>query len=211
MLTKVLELLILKLQKMVSFPKLEKEQMAIRKKELDLEKKRNKILLIQEEIAVKKIVNEVITLGLQERINEDLKACMKSKDTFKLGVIRMVKGAVQLEKINLKKDELSDEEIIKLISKQIKMRKDSISEFAKAGRDDLVNQNEKEIEVLKDYMPEEMNEEEVINIINEAIENTGASNIKEMGKVMREVTPKVSGRFDMGRVSSIIKDKLNSN
>lgn len=211
MLTKVLELLILKLQKMVSFPKLEKEQMAIRKKELDLEKKRNKILLIQEEIAVKKIVNEVITLGLQERINEDLKACMKSKDTFKLGVIRMVKGAVQLEKINLKKDELSDEEIIKLISKQIKMRKDSISEFAKAGRDDLVNQNEKEIEVLKDYMPEEMSEEEVINIINEAIENTGASNIKEMGKVMREVTPKVSGRFDMGRVSSIIKDKLNSN
>lgn len=150
-------------------------------------------------------------MGLQERINEDLKACMKSKDTFKLGVIRMVKGAVQLEKINLKKDELSDEEIIKLISKQIKMRKDSISEFAKAGRDDLVNQNEKEIEVLKDYMPEEMSEEEVINIINEAIENTGASNIKEMGKVMREVTPKVSGRFDMGRVSNIIKDKLNSN
>ena len=148
-------------------------------------------------------------MSLQERINEDLKAYMKSKDTFKLGVVRMVKGAVQLEKINLKKEELSDEEIIKLISKQIKMRKDSISEFTKAGRDDLVQQNEKEIEVLKEYMPEEMSEEEVINIINEAISTTGASNIKEMGKVMREVTPKVSGRFDMGRVSSIIKDKLN--
>ena len=151
----------------------------------------------------------MITLSLQERINEDLKAYMKSKDTFKLGVVRMVKGAVQLEKINLKKEELSDEEIIKLISKQIKMRKDSISEFTKAGRDDLVQQNEKEIEVLKEYMPEEMSEEEVINIINEAISTTGASNIKEMGKVMREVTPKVSGRFDMGRVSSIIKEKLN--
>lgn len=148
-------------------------------------------------------------MSLQERINEDLKAYMKSKDTFKLGVVRMVKGAVQLEKINLKKEELSDEEIIKLISKQIKMRKDSIAEFTKAGRDDLVQQNEKEIEVLKEYMPEEMSEEEVINIINEAISTTGASNIKEMGKVMREVTPKVSGRFDMGRVSSIIKDKLN--
>lgn len=148
-------------------------------------------------------------MSLQERINEDLKAYMKSKDTFKLGVVRMVKGAVQLEKINLKKEELSDEEIIKLISKQIKMRKDSISEFTKAGRDDLVQQNEKEIEVLKEYMPEEMSEEEVINIINEAISTTGASNIKEMGKVMREVTPKVSGRFDMGRVSSIIKEKLN--
>lgn len=148
-------------------------------------------------------------MSLQERINEDLKAYMKSKDTFKLGVVRMVKGAVQLEKINLKKEELSDEEIIKLISKQIKMRKDSIAEFTKAGRDDLVQQNEKEIEVLKEYMPEEMSEEEVINIINEAIRTTGASNIKEMGKVMREVTPKVSGRFDMGRVSSIIKDKLN--
>ena len=151
----------------------------------------------------------MITLSLQERINEDLKVYMKSKDTFKLGVVRMVKGAVQLEKINLKREELSDDEIIKLISKQIKMRKDSIAEFTKAGRDDLVQQNEKEIDVLKEYMPEEMSEEEVINIINEAISSTGASNIKEMGKVMREVTPKVSGRFDMGRVSSIIKEKLN--
>lgn len=148
-------------------------------------------------------------MSLQERINEDLKVYMKSKDTFKLGVVRMVKGAVQLEKINLKREELSDEEIIKLISKQIKMRKDSISEFTKAGRLDLVQQNEKEIDVLKEYMPEEMSEEEVINIINEAISSTGASSIKEMGKVMREVTPKVSGRFDMGRVSSIIKNKLN--
>lgn len=148
-------------------------------------------------------------MSLQERINEDLKVYMKSKDTFKLGVVRMVKGAVQLEKINLKREELSDDEIIKLISKQIKMRKDSIAEFTKAGRDDLVQQNEKEIDVLKEYMPEEMSEEEVINIINEAISSTGASKIKEMGKVMREVTPKVSGRFDMGRVSSIIKDKLN--
>ena len=151
----------------------------------------------------------MITLSLQERINEDLKVYMKSKDTFKLGVVRMVKGAVQLEKINLKREELSDDEIIKLISKQIKMRKDSIAEFTKAGRSDLVQQNEKEIDVLKEYMPEEMSEEEVINIINEAISSTGASNIKEMGKVMREVTPKVSGRFDMGRVSSIIKEKLN--
>ena len=151
----------------------------------------------------------MITLSLQERINEDLKVYMKSKDTFKLGVVRMVKGAVQLEKINLKREELSDDEIIKLISKQIKMRKDSIAEFTKAGRLDLVQQNEKEIDVLKEYMPEEMSEEEVINIINEAISSTGASNIKEMGKVMREVTPKVSGRFDMGRVSSIIKEKLN--
>lgn len=148
-------------------------------------------------------------MSLQEKINEDLKVYMKSKDTFKLGVVRMVKGAVQLEKINLKREELSDDEIIKLISKQIKMRKDSIAEFTKAGRLDLVQQNEKEIDVLKEYMPEEMSEEEVINIINEAISSTGASNIKEMGKVMREVTPKVSGRFDMGRVSSIIKEKLN--
>ena len=98
-------------------------------------------------------------MSLQERINEDLKVYMKSKDTFKLGVVRMVKGAVQLEKINLKREELSDDEIIKLISKQIKMRKDSIAEFTKAGRDDLVQQNEKEIDVLKEYMPEEMSEE----------------------------------------------------
>ena len=147
-------------------------------------------------------------MSLAEKITEDVKVAMKNQDKEKLNVIRMVKSAIQLAKIEAKHD-LSDEEVIDVISKQIKMRKDSIVEFEKASRTDLAENYRKEIEVLKEYMPEEMSEEEVINIINEAISSTGASNIKEMGKVMREVTPKVSGRFDMGRVSSIIKEKLN--
>ena len=99
-------------------------------------------------------------MNLNERIQDDLKNAMKEKDNFKLGVIRMVKGAIQLAKIN-SKDELSDEQIVDVISKQIKMRKDSINEFSKAGRTDLVEQNEKEIEILNEYMPEQLSNEEI--------------------------------------------------
>ena len=103
-------------------------------------------------------------MTLTERINNDLKEAMKSKDSFRLGVIRMVKGAMQLAKPN-PREELTDDDVIAVISKQIKMRNDSINEFAKAGREDLVEQNKKEIEVLKAYMPEQLTEEELIEKI----------------------------------------------
>ena len=104
-------------------------------------------------------------MTLTERINNDLKEAMKSKDSFRLGVIRMVKGAMQLAKPN-PREELTDDDVIAVISKQIKMRNDSINEFTKAGREDLVEQNKKEIEVLKAYMPEQLTEEELIEIID---------------------------------------------
>lgn len=151
----------------------------------------------------------VINMGLVEQINNDMKLAMKSQDKEKLNVIRMVKGAIQLAKVELK-HELSDEEVIDIISKQIKMRKDSIAEFTKAGREDLVKQYQAEIDILVSYMPEQLSLEEVTKIIEEVFSKVEPTSPKQMGLIMKEVTPKVKGKFDMGEVSKIIKEKLNN-
>ena len=148
-------------------------------------------------------------MSLVEKINEDLKNSMKSQDKDKLSVIRMLKSAMQLAKIDLKHD-LSDNEVIDVISKQIKMRKDSILEFTKAKRDDLAVQYQKELDILSEYMPEALSLEEVTKIIDDAIANIKAESIKQMGLIIKESSPKVKGRFDMGEVSKIVKDKLSS-
>ena len=146
-------------------------------------------------------------MTLLEKLNSDMINYMKNKDSFSLGVIRMVKGAVQLEKINKKRD-LTDEEVIAVISKQIKMRNDSIEEFSKAGRNDLVEQNKKEVAILNEYMPEQLTDEEVEKIIDEAFAKINPTSNKEMGLIMKEVSPKLKGRADMGKVNAIIKEKL---
>jgi len=148
-------------------------------------------------------------MTLSEKINSDMINYMKSKDSFSLGVIRMVKGAIQLEKINLKRD-LNDEEVIGVISKQIKMRNDSIAEFTKANRLDLVEQYKKEIELLNKYMPEQLSEGEIVKIIDEAFVKINPTSSKEMGLIMKEVSPKLKGRADMGKVNGMIKEKLAS-
>lgn len=146
-------------------------------------------------------------MTLVEKINSDMITYMKNKESFSLGVIRMVKGAIQLEKIN-KKRELNDDEVIAVISKQIKMRNDSIKEFEKANRTDLVEQNQKEIAILNTYMPEQLSDEEVNKIIDEAFAKLNPTSSKDMGIIMKEISPKVKGKADMGKVNSIIKDKL---
>ena len=148
-------------------------------------------------------------MNLSEKINKDMIEAMKSKDTFTLSVIRMVKGAIQLEKINLKRD-LNDDEVISVISKQIKMRNDSISEFTKANRQDLVDQYKQEIDVLNRYMPEQLSDDEVNAIIEEAFAKINPTSPKDMGLIMKEVSPKVNGRADKGKVSQIIKEKLSN-
>ena len=148
-------------------------------------------------------------MTLLDTINNDMKNYMKEKDSFSLGVVRMVKGAIQLESINTKK-ELTDEEIISVISKQIKMRKDSIVEFEKGNRQDLVKQNKKEIEILNKYMPEQLSMEEINKIIDEAFLLIKPTSSKEQGLIMKEITPKLKGRADMSLVSGIIKDRLNN-
>lgn len=145
---------------------------------------------------------------MRERILNDLKEAMKSQDKKLLSVIRMVKGAIQMEELNTKR-ELNDDEVIAIIAKQIKTRKESIVEFEKGNRNDLIEETSLEIEILNKYMPEQLSMEEVIKIIEEAIDEIKPESIKDMGKVMGYVNPKLKGRADMGYVSSIIKEKLN--
>ena len=146
---------------------------------------------------------------LAERINNDLKECMKNKDSFKLSVIRMIKGAMQLEKKD-PRAELTDDEMIKVISKQIKMRNDAINEFKKADRQDLISQNEKEIGILNSYLPPKLSDEEVNKILDEAFSLVNPTSSKDMGKIMKEVSSKVAGRADMSVVSTLIRDRLNN-
>ncbi len=146
---------------------------------------------------------------MKERILNDLKTAMKNQDKEKLSVVRMIKGALQLEEINKKRD-LTDDEIILVISKQIKTRKESITEFQKANRIDLIEQTEKEIEILNEYMPEQLSEDEVNNIVDQAFEIVNPQAMSDMGKIMKEITPKLSGKADMSMVSKIVKDKLSA-
>ena len=148
-------------------------------------------------------------MTLSEKINNDMIDYMKSKDSFSLGVVRMVKGAIQLEKINLKR-ELNDDEVIAVIAKQIKMRNDSVAEFEKANRNDLVDQYKKEIELLNKYMPAQLSPEEINGIIDEAFAKINPTGTKDMGLIMKEVSPKLKGRADMGKVNTIIKERLNN-
>ena len=144
---------------------------------------------------------------MRERILEDLKSAMKNQDKELLMVIRMVKGAITLEEIN-KKIELNDEEVIDVISKQIKTRKESIVEFGKGNRQDLIDKTQSEIEILNKYMPEQLSEEEITREINKAFDTVKPTSQSDMGKLMGMLTPVFKGKADMSLVSKIIKEKL---
>lgn len=145
---------------------------------------------------------------MKERILKDIVTAMKEKDKEKLTVLRMVKGAMQLEEIN-KKEELNDEDVIGIIAKQIKTRKESIVEFEKGNRQDLIDQTNAEIKILEEYMPEQLSEEEVDQIIEQAFTTVNPESMKDMGRIMKEVTPKLKGKADMSAVSAKIRNKLS--
>lgn len=144
-----------------------------------------------------------------ENFNNDIIKAMKAKDQNRLMVLRMVKGALQLEKINNKK-ELTDELFIEVITKQIKMRNDSINEFKKANRTDLIDKTQAEIDILNEYLPTQLTIEEVNAIIDESFKKVSPSSMKDIGLIMKDVTPQIKGRYNMQEVSTIIKDKLNN-
>lgn len=144
---------------------------------------------------------------MRERILNDLKEAMKAQDKEALAVIRMVKGAMQMEELNLKR-ELTDDEVIGVIAKQIKTRKESIVEFEKGSRADLVEKTAKEIELLNTYMPEQLSMEEVNQKIEEAIKEVNPTSMRDMGKLMAYLNPILKGKTDMSEVSKLIKDKL---
>ena len=145
---------------------------------------------------------------MKETIQKDYIAAFKAKDTVTKDVLSLVKGAIQNAEIN-KKEELNDDEIISIIEKQIKLRKDGIVEFEKAGRDNLVNQYNDEIKVLEKYMPTKLTDEEINNIIEDIFNEVKPEGIKDFGKIMKEITPKIKGRADISSVSNLIKGKLS--
>lgn len=148
---------------------------------------------------------------MYEKINEDLKNAMKEKDTFKLSVLRMLKSALQLEQI-AKKHELDDNEIAAVLKKQVKVRKDSLEEYKKYGKTELVESLEKEIAILDAYLPEEMSESEINEIVKSAVEEIKPTSMKDMGLVMKKVNELLVGKnADMSLVSKLVKEQIMSN
>ena len=145
---------------------------------------------------------------MYNQIKTDIVTAMKEKNTLVLQTLRGVKGDIDLAHID-KKVEINDELVIDVISHQIKTRKESIQEFVKGNRDDLVNKTNEEITLLQKYLPKQLSDEEIIEIIDEAFKKISPSSPKEMGLIMKEVTPLLKGKADMSKVSQIIKEKLN--
>ena len=144
---------------------------------------------------------------MREKILEDLKQAMKEQNKEVLTVIRMVKGAMQMEEIKVKHP-LNDEEVITILSREIKTRKESISEFEKGGRSDLSQKTQSEIDILQTYMPKQLSEEEINQIIEEAFKKINPVVPSDMGKIMGVLTPKLKGKADMSLVSKKVKEKL---
>lgn len=143
---------------------------------------------------------------MRQRILDDLVNAMKAKDKDVLSVLRMVKGTIQMEEIN-KKRELTDEEVLSVLTKQIKTRKESIAEFTKASRQDLIDQTQSEIDILAKYMPKMMDEAEITAVVADILTELNPS-ANEIGKVMGRVTSLLKGKADMALVNQIVKDKL---
>jgi uncharacterized protein YqeY len=147
--------------------------------------------------------------SIKDRIREDLKASMKAKDKVRLNVIRMMMAAVKQREVD-ERIELDDSQVIVILDKMLKQRRESIAQFSKAGRDELVAIEQQEILVIQDFLPQPLTEQEISGLITDAIAQSGASSIKDMGKVMGLIKPKMQGRADMSTVSIAIKELLNA-
>ncbi|WP_127582635.1 GatB/YqeY domain-containing protein [Paenibacillus koleovorans] len=134
-------------------------------------------------------------MSLSERLNDDMKQSMKNQDKFKLSVIRMIRSAIKNVEIDLKRT-LDDNEVLDILSREVKQRKDSLQEFEKAGRSDLAEATQEELVILSEYLPQQLTEEEIKVIVQQTIQETGASSKADMGKVMAALMPKVKGRAD---------------
>ena len=146
--------------------------------------------------------------ALKTRINDDVKTAMRSKDKQRLGTLRLLTAAIKQIEVD-QRIELDNDQIIAVIEKMLKQRKDSIEQFEKAGRNELAEIEINEVAILKEFMPEQLSDAEVETLIDDAIATTGASAMKDMGKVMGILKPKLAGKADMGTVSGKIKAKLS--
>jgi uncharacterized protein YqeY len=146
-------------------------------------------------------------MPLREQLNEDMKSAMKARETDKLGAIRLLLAAVKQREVD-ERITLDDAAVIAVIEKMIKQRKDSISQFEKAARQDLADKEKFEIGVLEAYMPKQLSDAEVDAIVAQAVAESGAKSPADMGKVMAIVKPRLAGKADMGKVSALVKGKL---
>lgn len=148
-------------------------------------------------------------MKLVEQLDKDMIEAMKSHEKERLTVIREVKAGMKQANIDQKK-EINDELLVEVVSRGIKTRRESIKEFEKGNRNDLVEKTQNEIDILSKYLPEQLSEEEIIKIVDEVFEEVKPESNKDMGKIMGTITPRVKGKADMGLVSTIIRNKLNS-
>jgi len=146
---------------------------------------------------------------LKKRIQDEMKAAMKAREKRRLGIIRLILAAVKQREVD-ERIELDDTQMLAVLDKMVKQRRDSIDQFGKAGRTDLVEQEAFEISVLKEYLPEAMSEEEIAVLIKEAIASTGAESLKDNGKVMGMIKPKAQGRANMGAISAAVRQQLSN-
>ena len=147
-------------------------------------------------------------MQLRERVNEDVKAAMKSREAERLGTLRLLTAAMKQREVD-ERITLDDAGVVAVIEKMLKQRKDSVAQYEKAGRQDLADAEKREMAILQAYLPQQLSEAQIAAIVAEAVAAAGAAAPSDMGKVMAIVKPKVAGRADMGRVSALVKAKLS--
>jgi uncharacterized protein YqeY len=145
---------------------------------------------------------------LQQRINNDVKTAMRSKDKDRLGVLRLITAAFKQKEVD-ERIELDDTMVLAIMNKMTKQIRDSIDQFEKAGRDDLAAKEAFELEIIQEYLPAQLTEDEINQIITECIAASGAESAKDMGKVMGLLKPRIQGRADMGKISGLVKQQLS--
>ncbi len=145
---------------------------------------------------------------LKTRIQDDVKAAMKAKDKARLGTLRLITAAIKQREVD-ERIELENDQVLAVLEKMIKQRRDSIAQYESAGRHELAEQEKSEIAVIEAYMPEGLSEEEIAAMVEAAISESGAEGMRDMGKVMGLVKPKMQGRADMSQVSALVKQKLS--
>ncbi len=145
---------------------------------------------------------------LKKSITDDMKSAMKAKDRQALKAVRMILEAIKKKEID-ERIEIDDAQVMTVIQKMVKQRKDSISQFSDAGRTDLVEIEEAELEIINNYMPEQLSDEEVESVVDRAINDSGANSMKDMGKLMGMLKPRLQGKADMSIVSQLIKSRLS--
>ena len=147
-------------------------------------------------------------MAIKDKLKDDLKTAMVEKDAVRKNVVQLIKaGVLQVEKD--KKNTLDDEGVLDVIAKQLKQRRDSLPDYEKSGRDDLIAQLKREMELLMEYLPAQLTHDELVEIVKEAIAQTGASEIKDMGKIMAAVLPKTKGRADGKEINAIARELLS--